>query len=238
MGKNGIKKLGKRDGAKDSMEYKDEGYLPEAMINYLALLGWHPSDDKELFTMSELIKTFEAERIQKAGAQWNDDKLNWINKEHIKKLQGAELENYIFGWLPKELQIKRIIPIIVERISKFGDIKTMVDNGELDFFYKKPEYKKEKLIYKNTNPEMILFNLEKVVDKLNEIDEKNFNKDEIKKCLNAISTEVGKSGEVLHPVRFALSGLDKSPDPFILAEILGKSETIARLNTAIKLLKL
>ncbi|MEI6581181.1 MAG: glutamate--tRNA ligase, partial [bacterium] len=130
MGKDGNKKLGKRDGAKDSLEYKDEGYLPEAMVNFLALLGWHPSDDKEIFTMKELVKVFKAERIQKAGAQWNDDKLDWINKEHIKKLSHEDLKNKIFEWLPEELKNclpadrqEKLIPVIVERISKFAERK-------------------------------------------------------------------------------------------------------------------
>lgn len=238
MGKDGQKKLGKRDGAKDSLEYKNEGYLPEAMVNFLALLGWHPSDDKELFNMDELKKVFDIGRVQKSGAQWNDEKLDWINKEYIKKLPSDELEKYIFSVLPKELQIKKLIPVIVERISKSSDIKEMLEKGELDFFYKQPAYEKEKLIYKNSTSETISINLENAVQKLNEIDNNDFNKDEIKKILNAISYEKGKSGEILHPVRFALSGLDKSPDPFVLAEILGKEETIARLNMAINKLKI
>ncbi len=238
MGKNGQKKLGKRDGAKDSLEYKQDGYLPEAMINFLALLGWHPSDDREIFTKDELIDIFEMERIQKSGAQWNDEKLDWINKEHIKKLTSDELERYVFEWLPKELRIKKIIPVIVERISKFGDIKQMVENGELDFFYKEPEYQKEKLIYKDTSPEKIISNLEEVVGVLKMTDENDYNKENIKIFLMEIASKLDNRGEILHPMRFALSGLDKSPDPFILAEILGKEETINRLEKAVKILKM
>ncbi|MFA7000032.1 MAG: glutamate--tRNA ligase [Candidatus Paceibacterota bacterium] len=236
MGKDGNKKLGKRDGAKDCLEYGNEGYLSEALINYLALLGWHPSDDKELFTLNELIESFEIERVQKSGAQWSDDKLDWINKEHIKLLKEDELEKYVFEWLPKELQIKKIIPIITERIAKFGDIKGMIENGELDFFYKEPVYEKEKLIYKNTDKEIIISNLNKVLEIINMTEEENYNKENLKTLLIEFADTLENRGQVLHPLRFALSGLEKSPDPFILADILGKNETITRLNKAISLL--
>lgn len=236
MGKDGNKKLGKRDGAKDSLEYGNEGYLPEALVNFLALLGWHPSDDKEIFTLSELIKVFEIERTQKSGAQWSDDKLDWINKEHIKLLSENELEKYVFEWLPKELQIKKIIPIIVERISKFGDIKSMIESGELDFFYKEPVYEKEKLIYKNTTNEITLKNLKETLDIIEKTLDSDFNKNNIKISLIEYADTLENRGQVLHSVRFALSGLDKSPDPFILADILGKKEVILRINKAISIL--
>jgi len=247
MGKDGIKKLGKRDGAKDSLEYREEGYLPEAMINFLALLGWHPSDDREIFTMKELSEVFEANRIQKSGAQWNDDKLNWINREYLKKLSQTEKEEYIEKFIPQNIKnlsgysrniISKITSIIMERISCGKDIIEMANNGELSYFFEQPEYEKEKLIYKNTADDIIVANLKNAVSKLNEISNDKFSKEEVKTYLNQVSYETGKVGEVLHPVRFALSGMDKSPDPFILAEVLGKEETISRLNIAIaKILK-
>jgi len=238
LGKDGNKKLGKRDGAKDSLEYKNEGYLPEAMVNFLALLGWHPSDDKEIFTMNELINVFDIKRVQKSGAQWNDEKLDWINKEHIKKLSSNELEKFVFEWLPKELQIKKIVPLIVERISKFSDIKVMLENGELNFFYKEPVYEKEKLIYKNTEIEKVTESLSLVVDSFEKMEKGDFNVEKIKIVLMEIADHRDNRGSVLHPVRFALSGLDKSPDPFILSDILGKDKTISRLKEAIKILKI
>ncbi len=233
MGKGGNKKLGKRDGAKDSLEYKEEGYLPEAMVNFMALLGWHPSDDREIFTMKELVEVFEVERIQKSGAQWNDEKLDWINKEHIKMLSSEDLKNKIFEWLPENMRNEKLIPIITERISKFGDIKKMLKTGELDFFFNAPKYEKEKLIFKNTTALQISENLKKAVEALNSLNEFDFNKENIKEILMKIGESLSSKGELLHPIRFALSGLDKSPDPFIIAEILGKNETISRLQKAI-----
>jgi len=233
MGPDGKKKLGKRDGAKDVLDYRKEGYLPEAMVNFLALLGWNPGDDREIFTMDELINAFDISRIGHSGAQWNDDKLDWINKEHIKKLSPEELKNKIFEWLPEELKKEKLIPVITERISKFGDIKKMVEAGELDFFYKKPEYSKEKLIYKNIPIEKISANLKDAYEGLAKMNENDFNVENIKNILMKIADEKGSRGELLHPVRYALSGLDKSPDPFVIAEILGKNETLSRIQKAI-----
>jgi len=233
MGQDGNKKLSKRDGAKDILEYKNEGYLPEAMINFLSLLGWNPGDEREIFSMDELIKIFDIFRIGHSGTKWNDDKLNWINKEHIKRLPYEELKNKIFEYLPTNLRIKKIIPIIVERISKWGDIKNIVKKGELNFFFKKPEYLKEKLIYKNTMPEKISNNIKKAINILEKLEEKDFTNENIKNALMEIANKLENKGELLHPVRYALSGLDKSPDPFIIAEILGKNETLLRLQKAI-----
>jgi glutamyl-tRNA synthetase len=236
MGKDGNKKLGKRDGAKDALDYRKEGYLPEALLNYLALLGWHPKDEKEIFTISELIESFDIERIQKAGAQWDDVKLDWINKEHIKLLaekNPEELKNKIFEYLPAELHIEKLILIITERISKFSDVKNMLEAKELDFFYKKPEYEKAKLIFKNTSQEKISENLKLAISALERIDENNFTQEKVKEELMKVAENLESRGELLHPVRYALSGLDKSPDPFIISEILGKNEVISRLQKGI-----
>jgi glutamyl-tRNA synthetase len=252
MGKDGIKKLGKRDGAKDSLEYRDDGYLPEAMVNFLALLGWHESGDKELFTMKELIKIFEAERIQKAGAQWDDNKLNWINREYLKKLSAKEQEEYVEKFIPQNLKvlheynkniIKKITPIIMERISCGKDIIEMVKNGELTYYFGKPSYQKDSLFFKSSKIprddkyKILSSYLEKTISLLSSIKNSDFNKENIKNTIWSYTEEVGR-GDVLWPMRYALSGVDKSPDPFILAEILGKEETINRLKTAISLLKI
>ncbi|MFN4181586.1 MAG: glutamate--tRNA ligase, partial [Candidatus Paceibacteria bacterium] len=139
MAPGGKKKLSKRDGAKDLLEYRDEGYLPEAMFNFLTMLGWHPKDEKEVFTREELIQEFDITRIQKAGATMNDEKLDWFNKEHIRKLKGEHLESFISSFLTDELKRlpldvqKRMAPMISERITKGNDIKDLSSKGEFDF---------------------------------------------------------------------------------------------------------
>ena len=109
----------------------------------------------------------------------------------------------------------------------------MVEKGELDFFYKQPEYVKEKLIYKNMSAEKISENLNQAINELNKLEEKDFTNENIKNILIQIADKLENRGELLHPIRYALSGLDKSPDPFIIAEILGKNETLSRLQKAI-----
>lgn len=240
MGKDGSKKLGKRDGAKDILEYGNEGYLPQAMLNFMVLLGWNPGGEQEIFTKEELINIFDISRIGHSGAQWNDEKLNWMNKEYLKKLSTEELKINIFKYLPEEFKKclppdkqEKLIPIITERISKFSDVKNMLEVGELDFFYKVPEYEKSKLIFKDTSLEQITSNITEAVNNLKSIPEIDFTKEKIKEILMLQAEKLNSRGELLHPIRFALSGLDKSPDPFVIAEILGKNETISRLQKVI-----
>ena len=233
MGIDGKKKLGKRDGAKDVLDYEKEGYLPDAMVNYLTFLGFNPGGEKEVYTREELIKVFDLTKIQRSGAQWSDDKLNWLNKEHIKLLPKEEIEKNILEQLPENMCNLKLVPLILERISKWGDVKDMIARGELNLFFKAPEYDKSKLIYKNTSSEKIKKNLELAIKILTDLDENNFSQENIKNALMTVADKLDSRGELLHPVRFALSGLDKSPDPFIIASIIGKNETISRLQKAI-----
>ncbi len=233
MASDGKKKLGKRDGAKDVLEYKSDGYLPQAMVNFLALMGWNPGDEREIFNMDELIEAFDISGIGHSGAQANSEKLDWINKEYIKKLSDSELKENIFKYLPDELRIEKIIPIIAERISKWGEVVEMVERGELDLFYKRPAIEKGKLIYKGASAEKISQNLSQSIDALQKLDEKDFTVENIKNSLMQVANALENRGELFHPVRYALSGLEKSPDPFTIASVIGKDETISRLQEAI-----
>lgn len=233
LGANGNKKLSKRDGAKDILDYKKEGYLPETMINYLAFLGFNPGGEQEVYSRAELIQVFDLTKIQRSGAKWSDDKLDWMNKEHIKKLPPEEIEKNILKQLPSDMQNPKIIPIILERISKWSDIDKMVRGGELEFFFKQPKIDKEKLVYKNTALEKIIPNIYLAIKALETLDENNFTVEIIKDALMSIADKLENRGELLHPIRFALSGLDKSPDPFTIASIIGKNETLSRLQKVV-----
>ncbi len=230
MATGGNKKLGKRDGAKDVLDYKKEGYLPDAMVNFLAFLGWNPGGDKEIYTRKELIEAFDLSRIQVSGAQMNLEKLDWMNKEHIKLLSKEEIEKNILEWLPEDMRNSKLVSVILERISKWSDVRDMAQSGELDLFFKAPEIDKVKLVYKNSTAEKTFENLQAVIKALENIDENNFTVEKIKEILMDLANKAESRGEVLHPVRYALSGLDKSPDPFIIASILGKNETLSRLQ--------
>ena len=226
-------KLSKRRGALPVSNYRNLGFLPEAILNGVSFVGWNPGNEREIFTHDELIKAFDFRHVQKSPAVFNEEKLEWFNKEHMKSLSVGELEKRIFEYLPEEMQNPKLVPIIFERISKFGDIKDMLERGELDFFLKQPEYPKEKLIYKNVSSQKISENLNQAIKVLKKLNENDFTKEKIKEVLMKIADSLENRGELLHPIRFALSGLDKSPDPFIIAEILGKNETISRLQKAI-----
>lgn len=233
LGPDGKKKLGKRDGAKDLLLYREDSYMPDAFINFLALLGWNPGDDREIFTRKELIESFDLRRIQKSGAQMNQDKLDWINKEHIKRMSSEDQEKNVLEWLPEQLKNPKLTSIIIERINKWSDIMTLVEKGELDWLNQYEGVSVEKIVFKDTSKDVTIENIKSAIQVLEEIYENDFSKEKIKEVLFKLAESLPRRGELLHPVRYALSGKDQSPDPFIIGEILGKDETISRLKKAI-----
>ena len=228
-------KMSKRaENATSISEYRKKGYISSALVNYMALLGWNPGNDRELFSLDELIKEFDLEKIHKGGAVFDIEKLNWFNREYIKKMSNEEIFENIKENLPYEDEIlEKVIPIIVERINTFGDVKKMAEEGELDYYFKKPEYEAEDLLWKTeTDLNVVAEHLQIVSDSLEKISDNKFNREGIKNVIWKYAEEKGK-GSVLWPMRYALSGRNKSPDPFQLAEVLGKEETISRLKSAI-----
>ena len=221
-------KLSKRHGAVALLDYRDQGYLPEAVLNFLAFLGWNPGTEQELFTLDELIKNFSLEKVNKGGAVFNTEKLNWYNREYIKKMPEdkilIEVKKYLD--LPEDMLL-RALPSIIERINKWSDLENQEEFG----FYKNlPEYDGENLIWKKSDKEKTLVYLEKAKELLNSADFTNT--DTIKNSVWDYAESVGR-GDFLWPLRYSLSGKEKSPDPFTLAYILGKEETISRINKAI-----
>jgi len=238
------KKLGKRDGAKDILEYKKEGYLPHAMMNFLAFIGWNPGGDKELFSKEELFEAFSLDQIQVSGGAFNEEKLRWYNREYIVQLPFEEFEKQAQEFLSqkvrealaKENRLSQILNLAKERIHTFKDISVMEEEGEFSFFIEKPTYLPESLYWsKDPSRENTRVNLSKALEALEAIPEDEWSSDRVKECLWPIAEDVGK-GNILWPVRFALTGKEQSPDPFIVAGILGKYETAARVTDAITLL--
>ena len=237
MGPDGKKKLGKRDGAKDLMEYKKEGYFPEAMVNFLAFIGWNPGDEREVMSIQEIINAFEIDKIQSAGGRFNEEKLLWLNKEYIKKLPIEEVEKEIILRLPEKYKnssnIREVCNILVERIGIWSDIEKMLADGEIQYFFEQPELSKDMIVWKKggTLPEA-KENLSLVLDLLNNISTEDFSIDILKEKLMKLAEEKGK-GNVLWPLRVVLSGKEKSPDPFTLLDVLGKDESIKRIKFAV-----
>ena len=215
--------------------YRQRGYLPEAMINFLALLGWNPGTDQEIFSMQELIGQFNLSRVQKSGAIFNIEKLNWINSEYIKKMGEDELLEKCIPFIKitnHKLQItklKKILKIKQERMNNLAEA-----GDEISYFFEQPEYKKELLLWKQEKSlDKTKQHLEKISEMINEIEENNFVSHNIKEKVWEYAEEQGR-GNALWPLRVALTGLDKSPEPFIVAEILGKKETLNRIKNAVK----
>ena len=252
MGPDGKKKLGKRDGAKDILEYEKEGYLPSAMINFLAFIGWNPGTNEEIVTPEEFVNLFDIKQIHISGGQFNEEKLDWINHEHLKLLSQNKQQEYISLYIPETIKklpnysneiLNKITPIIIERIKNGKDIIEMANCGDLTYFFTLPKYKKESLFFKSSKiPEEGKYDtlkgyLSQAISILEKIPEIKWGKDTIKESIWPYAEEVGR-GDILWPMRYALSGVNKSPDPFTLAEILGKEETINRLKEATNLLKI
>ena len=239
-------KLSKRRGAQPLTYYRDEGYLPSAILNFLALIGWNPGTEQEIFTKDELVKLFSFERIQKSSGFFNIEKLNWVNKEHIKRLGVGEQCGYIETTLPLSVtslntysreKLLQIVPLLVEHISHFGEIADMAEKGEITYFFKDPLCSRDALLWKDERDfTLAKVRLDKVVELLQKISPENFKVDVVKEAVWGYATEVGK-GNVLWPMRYALSGRDKSPDPFTLADVLGKETAIRRIESAIRLLE-
>lgn len=236
-------KLSKRKHGASVENYKAQGYLPDAIINFLALLGWNPGDDRELFTTSELLEVFSLDKVQKSPAVFNEQKLAWFNKNYLTHLPPEEvlaeaktrLGEAVTG-LPQysETRLKVVLPQLIERIEKWGDLTQLAEMGEVSYYFKAPDYSTAALSFKGETPlNDIREHLTTVSEALQNISEDQFGAETVKAAIWDYATEVGR-GAVLWPLRFALSGKDKSPDPFTLSEILGKEETIARVITALK----
>lgn len=232
-------KLSKRKGALAVTEYRDLGYLPETILNMVAMVGWNPGTDQELFSKEELVKEFSLDHVQKSPAVFNPEKLNWFNREYMKKLSFAELKSGIMKFLPakfanlSESMMDKLIPVIAERINYFGDVENMINDGELGYYVSAPEIDLEKISWKGEGNDKAKIHLEKAVELLQTISEADWNSESVKESIWNYAEQVGR-GNVLWPMRFALSGRDKSPDPFTLADILGKTETLARLTSAVE----
>ena len=240
MGPDGKKKLSKRDGAKDLLDYRADGYLPETMINFLALIGWNPGTEQELFSHDELLANFRISQIQRSGGAFNEDKLAWMNKEYLRKLSETEFRSYLEPVLNPLLtkvssavkeQIERLVPTWRERIHHRHELQAELAAGEYDYVLADISYDASLLQWKNdTTLEVVRPRLEHVRTLLE--DAIDFSSSEaIKAVLWPYAETVGK-GEVLWPLRVALSGRERSPDPFTLAYILGKSTTIERIAKA------
>lgn len=230
------KKLSKRYLAEPILNYKENGYIPAAFLNFLVLFGWHPKEDREILSVEEMINEFSFERVQKGGAIFNSEKLEWLNAHYLRTIPEDELirvlEPFVPDkWLDSREYFSNVLHIEKERMKRLTDFASIAG-----FFFELPSYEKGLLIWKQTEKKTILENLEEILHMLERAPEEFFTENEINLRLGPLADKRGR-GEVLWPLRAALSGQTASPGPFELASILGKKETVKRLNLAIEKLR-
>ncbi len=234
------KKMSKRDLGANLLDWREQGYLPEALINYIAFLGWNPGDDREIFTREELIEAFSLERVSKSGAKFGLKRVQYLNGQHIRRLSPEELLDLLlpilsrngFDVASKERDwLLRLTAICQEKLSTLNDICSLTD-----FFFIEPETYEEKAVKKHWGKEDSITMLEKILSLIQSTTP--FSHDQLKKVYKEAAEEAGTGlGKFIHPTRLALTGKSIGPGLFELAELLGKDTCIARIERAIAYVK-
>jgi glutamyl-tRNA synthetase len=222
-------KLSKRHGAVSVNEYRAQGFIPEALINYLALLGWNPGGEQELFTLEELVGLFTLERVHKGGAVFDVEKLKWFNHEHLKRLSDDEYRARLQAFAGVSVEAA-LVPLLKERAQTLKEAADMLA-GELNFLAD-PSYDAALLTKgAKTDSATAKKHLAAVSRMLEGLPREAFTTEQVKELVFPYATAQGR-GAVLWPLRVALSGQERSPDPFTLAGILGKEKTLERIARA------
>jgi glutamyl-tRNA synthetase len=236
-------KLSKRDGEKggfpifpltwnQSQGYREAGFFPEAVVNFLALLGWNPGTEQEIFTLNELIESFTLERVNKSGARFDPEKNNWYNQQWLQKKSDAELAHLFASELTQKGiatetdYIEKVVSSIKERASFVTDFWELSD-----YFFQAPSSYNDKAVkkqWKEDTPEI----MQQVITLLETLED--FESANIEEQVKTWITEQGLSfGKVMPPLRLVIVGDMKGPHLFDIMELIGKKESISRIKTAI-----
>lgn len=246
------KKLSKRTGAKALTEYRDLGVLPEALLNYLAFLGWNPGDEREYLSREELVKAFDLSRVQKGSAVFDEVKLFSVNQHWMRKLSNADFlalvdidtfRNFVD---PKtidfEIRLEKAVSLLKERAQTFGEAREMLA-GELSFIFTEPKPDRGKLLAKELpeHPGMTTTALKSLFETIKALP-KGVSSEAVKEAIMPLADAEeakgkGGRGAVLWPLRYALSGQDRSPDPFTIISIIGPKDAVSRIEAALAILK-
>ena len=234
-------KLSKRDGDAYYSDFIDKGYLKDALVNYLALVGWNPGNDREFFTLPELVEAFDVSRITKSPGIFDVKKLTWFNAEYIRRMSPEDYLAAVTPWFDKTLEgVKidyvRLAQLMQDRTEIFSQVPDMVR-----FLKDMPDYDLELYTHKKmkTNPEISLQALDMLRPVLEGIPEADWLEQTIHDRLMAAIAERGmKNGQALWPLRIAISGLQSTPGGAVeIAYLLGKTRTLARLDQAAERLR-
>lgn len=232
-------KLSKRQGDVFVEDYRTKGYLPEAIVNFCALLGWHPKDDQEILSMSEIINKFSLEGMGVSPAVFDLEKLDYLNGHYIRQKSISDLVALCKPYLMKEGLVNeqtknedlyKVIEISQERLKKLEDITSISYYLLIDDLV----YDEGLLIWKNLTLEEVKNNLKETYKVLQNIEAENWTKDNLEKIIFSWLKESDKkNGDYLWPLRVSLSGQKNSPNPFELAYALGKNKSLERIKKAI-----
>ena len=227
-------KLSKRHGDVSVIDYVKKGYLPEAFVNFISFLGWNPGDDREFFTIAELEKEFDFDKVGKAPAVFNLEKLNWYNKQYIMKMNPEDLAKSCESFFQEKsvdvsnFDLAKIVSLEQGRANTLSEI---VENTA--FIFALPDYEAEMLVWKKSDRDTTKANLQKTIEFLENMTGK-WTRENLETSILAWIKEQGLgNGDVLWPMRVSLSGLQNSPGPLEIAGVLGKEETLVRMQQAV-----
>ena len=237
-------KLSKRHGAQSALEYRDAGYTPDAVLNYLALLGWSPGDDTEVMTRGEIASRFEIGRILSHPAKFSAQKLEWMNQQHIMQADEDVLAEMMMpylerpeeeGGLPEEVDrpidrgvVRAMVPVLRERIKVLPDVVELIDF----LFVAEVHPNAEEMVGRRMDEEMVLTSLRSSIDALMSVEP--FTSDEIETVLRGLTETTGlKAGQLFTPLRVALTAKRIAPPLFESIEVLGRERTVERLRNGL-----
>ncbi len=234
-------KLSKRQGDVAAEDYLAKGYLPEALLNFMALLGYNPKGDQEIYELDELIQLFDLSKVNASGAVFDIDKLNWMNGHYIRQKSVEQLVELCQPFLERAGKsvdsevLKKIVSIEQERMVRLDEVVDMVDMYVEDLKLEDPEI----LIWKKADKNDAVQNLKGVIELIESLEEGDFASVElVEKAIKGYIDSKGlANGNVLWPMRVALSGQKASPGPFELAWVFGREQTLKRLKNALTALK-
>ncbi len=233
---SGNKKLGKRDGAKDILDYRDEGYLPEAMVNFLATLGWNDGTKDEIFTIDDLVKKFSLDRVQKSGARFDEQRLLWLNGSHIRRLKLEDLFKLVENYWPETAANynddykKQVLGLLQERLKFFAEIPNLTWFFFADDIPVQPELISSHKQLKKLDKVELKSLLEKSISSLKKSD---FSQTDLTNTLNKLLEETGQKPVILFSlIRIAITQAPSSPGLADTLAVLGKKRSLERIQTA------
>jgi glutamyl/glutaminyl-tRNA synthetase len=237
MAESGNKKLGKRDGAKDVLDYLNDGYTPEALVNFIASMGWNDGTEQEIFSRDELIEKFSLDRVQRSGARFDEQRLLWLNGQWIRRLSLDDLSDRVADFWPESATAatpeykKEILMLVQDRLKTLADVPLLTS-----YFFEEPTpdwamADSNKQLKKFTREELAAM-LQQTVEAL---ESSNFTADALQDTLNHLLETTGqKPGVLFSMIRLAVSWAPFSPALNDTLATLGKATTINRLRQAIE----